>query len=116
MSHFTTIQTEIRDITALRKACDELGLELNERGEARGYGANRHTGEHVIRLKGPYDIAVNREDNGALGLTCDWWGGHVEREVGKSYGRILQLYDIRAQHLFDDRCAQIDLFKVSHQA
>ena len=94
MSHFTTIQTQIRDIAALRGACRELGVELIENAEGRGYSSNRRKGEYVIRLKGPYDIAVNRQKDGTFGLTCDWWQGHVEREVGKNYGRLLQLYGV----------------------
>ena len=39
MSHFTTIQTQIRDIAALRAACQELGLDLIENAVARGYPA-----------------------------------------------------------------------------
>ena len=94
MSHFTTIQTQIRDLDALRTACHELGLELLDHAKARGYGGNSRKGEHVIRLKGPYDIAVNMQTDGNYGLTTDWWDGHVEREVGKSFGRLLQLYGV----------------------
>lgn len=94
MSHFATIQTEIRDIQSLRAACHELGVLLIDNADARGYGDNRRHGDHVIRLKGPYDVAVNREDTGKYGLTTDWWGGHVEREVGTNYGRLLQLYGV----------------------
>ncbi len=93
MSHFTTIQTQIKDIRALGKACAELGLELTENAVARGYGNNTNPGQYVIRLKGPYDIAVNKERN-HFGLTTDWWGGHVEKEVGKNYGRLLQMYGV----------------------
>jgi hypothetical protein len=51
---------------------------------------------HVIKLKGPYDIAVepDKENNGSYGLTTDWWDGHVAREVGIGYGRLLQSYGI----------------------
>ncbi len=94
MSHFTMITTQIKDIEALRKACEEMGLSLSQGIEARGYGANRHTGEHVIVLKGPYDIAVNRQPDGTFGLTTDWWDGHVEKEVGANYGKLLQLYGV----------------------
>ena len=101
MSHFTTIQTQIRDIDALRDACAELGLELLPNADARGFGQQRRHGEYVIRLKGPYDVAINHEtaegDNkgkGSYGLTTDWWDGHVEREVGPKYGRLLQLYGV----------------------
>ena len=94
MSHFATIQTQIRDIEALRDACAEMGLLVLQNTEARGYGTNRHHGEHVIALKGPYDIALNRQPDGAYGLTTDWWDGHVEKEVGKDYGKLIQLYGV----------------------
>ena len=59
MSHFTTIKTQIKDAAALRSAVTELGLELIANAEARGYISNKTKGAFVIRLKGPYDIAVN---------------------------------------------------------
>ena len=94
MSHFTTIQTQVRDLDALADACRELGVELIRQGTARGYSGNARKGDAVIRLKGPYDIAANRQGDGAYELTCDWWNGHVEKEVGKDYGRLLQLYGV----------------------
>jgi len=94
MSHFTTIRTEIRDIDALRDACDELGLELLQNAEARGYSSNKRRGDYVIRLKGAYDVALNQQKDGTYGLTTDWWGGHVEQEVGPNYGRLLQFYGV----------------------
>lgn len=94
MSHFATIQTQIRDVEALREACAEMGLLLLQNTTARGYGANQQRGEYVIALKGPYDIALNRQPDGTYGLTTDWWEGHVEKEVGKNYGKLLQLYGV----------------------
>ena len=94
MSHFTEIKTQIKDIAALDRACAELGLSLVPNADARGYANNHTHGDHVIRLKGPYDIAVNQQPDGNHGLTTDWWAGHVEREVGKDFGRLLQLYGV----------------------
>jgi hypothetical protein len=94
MSHFTTIRTQIRDADALRDACRELGVELLENAEARGYRENRQRGDLVIRLKGPYDIAANRQEDGTYLLATDWWDGHVEQEVGANFGRLLQLYAV----------------------
>jgi hypothetical protein len=93
MSHFTTIKTQIKDIQALQTACGELGLKLVPNANARGFLSNTHKGEYVIKLKGPYDIALNEQD-GAYGLTADFWDGHVEKEVGKDYGKLLQLYGV----------------------
>lgn len=94
MSHFTTIKTQIKDIEALRAACREMGLGLLPNAIARGYGANSRKGDFVIKLKGPFDIAVNRQPDHMYGLTTDWWAGHVEKEVGKDYGKLLQLYGV----------------------
>ncbi len=94
MSHFTTIQTQIKDTDSLREACRELSLELLHNAEARGYGGSQQRGEFVIRLKGPYDVALNRQADGTYGLSTDWWDGHVEKELGTNYGRLLQLYAV----------------------
>ena len=95
MSHFTTIQTQVRDLEALQDACRELGLQLVENAEARGYGANTRRGEAVIQITaGPYDIALNRGADRSYELATDWWRGHVEKAVGKNYGRLLQLYGV----------------------
>ena len=94
MSHFTEIKTQIKDIEALRSACAELGLALKENAMARGYYENKTKGEYVIKLKGPYDVAVNQQPDGTFGLTADLWQGHVEKEVGSNYGRLMQLYAV----------------------
>jgi len=94
MSHFTTIKTQIKDIDALRSAVQEMGLSLLQKTTARGYSENNIKGDYIIRLKGPYDVAVNKQPDGTFGLTTDWWNGHVEKEVGKEYGKLLQLYGV----------------------
>jgi hypothetical protein len=96
MSHFTTIQTQIRDLDALHDACGELGLIMLPNANCRGYAGVTRLAPHVIQLKGPYDVAVDPspENDGTYGLTTDWWDGHVAREVGIGYGRLLQSYGI----------------------
>jgi hypothetical protein len=94
VSHFTSIRTQIKDVTALRSACGELNLPLLQDAEARGYAGQTRRGDFVIQLKGPYDIAVNRQTDGTYGLTTDWWQGHVEQQVGANFGKLLQLYGV----------------------
>ena len=94
MSHFTTIQTQIKDLDALRSALAEMNLPLFPNAKARGYSTTSITGDFVIRLNGPYDIAVNKQHDSTYGLTTDWWAGHVEKEVGPKFGRLLQLYGV----------------------
>ena len=56
MSHFTTIQTQIRDLEAMRDASVELGLQLLADTQCRGYAGVTRPAPHVIKLKGPYEI------------------------------------------------------------
>ena len=96
MSHFTTIQTQIRDLEALRDVSVEMGFQLLANTSCRGYAGTTRLAPHVIQLKGPYDIAVepSKENDGSYGLTTDWWDGHVAKEVGIGYGRLLQSYGV----------------------
>ncbi len=96
MSHFTTIQTQIRDLEALADASQEMGFLFLSDTHCRGYAGMNRQAPHVIRLKGPYDIAVepSQENPETYGLTTDWWDGHVAREVGENFGRLLQTYGI----------------------
>jgi len=96
MSHFTTIQTQIRDLEALSDACTELGVALVSNTQCRGYAGITRQAPHAIKLHGPYDIAVDPspENDGTYGLTTDWWDGHVVKEVGEGYGRLLQAYGV----------------------
>ena len=45
MSHFTTVTTQIKDITALRSACSEMGVKVLENTTARGYSTNTIRGD-----------------------------------------------------------------------
>ena len=94
MSHFTTIKTEVRDLEALNDACTEMGLQLLKDDHCRGYAGIQRKADHVIKLKGPYDIAVDPVEGGRYGFSADWWEGHVAKEVGPGYGRLLQSYGI----------------------
>lgn len=96
MSHFTTIQTQIRDLDSLNDACAEMDLKLVQNANCRGYAGVNRLAPHVIQLKGPYDIAVEpaKENDGSYGLTADLWDGHVAKEVGTGYGRLLQGYSV----------------------
>lgn len=94
MSHWANIQTQIKDIEALAHACAELGVKLIADSTARGYGKQTMKADYVIRLPGPYDVALAKQPDGTFTLTTDWWGGSVEAVVGKNYARLKQLYAV----------------------
>ena len=63
MSHFTSIQTQIKDLDALADACKELGVELVLGGEARGYAGQTRKGEAVVKrdLYGIYNLLARTD-------------------------------------------------------
>ena len=62
MSHFTEIKTQIKDIEALRLACQELGLSLVPNADARGYYENKTRGDYVTgRMKPSHLWAVQNQ-------------------------------------------------------
>jgi len=95
MSHQTTIQDiQVTDLDALAEACKDLGLQLTK-GKARGYYGATVKCDHVIRLRGPYDVAVHRQADGTYSLSADLWRGHVERELGPGLQKLKQRYAYR---------------------
>jgi hypothetical protein len=112
MSHWTEMQTEITDLEALRAACAELGLAVLDDVHARGFAGQRRLARYVIKCPGRYDIAVDRDEaTGHLKLNTDWWGGDVEKVVGKDYGKLLQLYGVHKA----TAAAQAKRYRVTRQ-
>ncbi|MEK5071703.1 DUF1257 domain-containing protein [Sporosarcina sp. FSL K6-1508] len=94
MSHFTSIKTSIKDIESLKVAAQSLGLIVVENQKARGYMGQKIKGDYVIKLKGPYDIALIKQASGTYEIVTDWWNGHVAKEVGPNGGQLLQNYGV----------------------
>ncbi|MCK5805301.1 MAG: DUF1257 domain-containing protein, partial [Lentisphaeria bacterium] len=43
---------------------------------------------------GPYDVALQEQLDGSFRLVADLWQGHVEKELGKGFGTLKQLYGV----------------------
>ena len=75
MSHFTTVETRINSLSALRKACEKLGYHFTEgTGEIEDYYHHRHRAQAKIAIAGPYDVAVVHEpgEEESYSLVADW--------------------------------------------
>ena len=94
MSHFTGVETQIKDLEAFKKACRELALPLQVGGVARGWAGNTLAADYVIKMPCKYDVAVHVQPDGTLKLTTDWYDGSVARIVGKSFQKLSQLYAV----------------------
>ena len=83
MSHFTTVETKIKDLVALKAALKDLGYEFehNEAGvEVRGYQGQKEKAEMSIRASRTYDVGVKATATG-YEFVADWWGVETTRGV-----------------------------------
>jgi len=128
MSHVATIDVEVRDLEALKAACQALGLEfVAGQRTYRWYG--RHVGDyslpqgftaedlgncdHAIRVPGnrqAYEIGVVKRRDGRPGyvLLWDFWcGGYgLEERVGKNAHKLRQAYAVEAAKRAAQRTGQ----------
>ena len=76
MSHFTRVQTVIRDQTLLEEAPRQLQhqFQAGERVPIRGYQGNQESGQVVIDTGSGYDIGFQRQADQSFAVCADWWG------------------------------------------
>ena len=83
MSHFTTVETKIKDLVALKAALKDLGFEFSEAEqgvEVRGYLGQKETAELSIHASKQYDVGVKATANG-YEFVADWWGVETGRGI-----------------------------------
>ncbi len=81
MSHFTTVQTKIRDMVCLREALKDLNLdytEAEEGVEVKGYHGQTLKANIAIHASKSYDVGVQVTQQG-IELVADWWGVETTR-------------------------------------
>jgi hypothetical protein len=75
MSHFTRIETQIKDQQALAAALESLKLRHALDAVVRGYRGQTTRAELVAQPGGDYDIGFVRESaDTAFAIVADWWG------------------------------------------
>jgi hypothetical protein len=77
MSHFTTIRVQIKDGSVLAESLGELGYEVLQNVEVRGYEGNKTTAEYVIRQSNGYDLGFRRSGDN-YELVADFWGARID--------------------------------------
>ena len=85
MSHTLNIETEIRDLNALRAACERLGVRC-EHGEHQLY-ASTETGHGVFLKDWEYPAVVKEDGKVAYDTYNGRWGDEVRlSELKANYG------------------------------
>jgi len=93
MSHFTSVETKIKDLVALKRALKDLNIqftaaEQEEQVFVKGYQGQTTGAAMSIHISKSYDIGVKVDANGGVQFVADWWG--VETTRGWSEEEFLQ--------------------------
>lgn len=83
MSHFSTVETQMKDIACILEAIKDLGYECvqSEQGvNVRGYNQQLEKADICIKVSGKYDVGLRINENGCE-LLADWWGVEATRGV-----------------------------------
>ena len=102
MSHLAKIELEINDLTALKKACQRMGLEFRETQKTfRWFGDNPAPCDHTISIPGDsssYEIGVIKNGK-SFELQCDFWNRTLKSKIGENGGLFKQAYALEKAKL-----------------
>ena len=98
MSHLSRIETEITDLSTLKKAVKRLGGELKEGQKSFTWYRNQMGNcDHAIKFpEASYEIGVTKVEK-KFELTCDYYYvGGLPKYIGETGGLLSQAYGIEA--------------------
>lgn len=80
MSHFSTIQVQIKNGEILNQTLQELGYTVECNKKVRGYQGNKTEAEYVIRQDNGYDLGF-RLNGENYELVADFWGARIDQKA-----------------------------------
>ena len=79
MSHFTTIKVQIKQGEVLLDVLQELGYQVEQNTQVRGYMGDTTNAEYVIRQANGYDLGFRKNGEG-YELVADFWGAKINQQ------------------------------------
>ena len=79
MSHFTTIKVQIKQGEVLLDVLQELGYQVEQNTQVRGYMGDKTNAEYVIRQANGYDLGFRKNGEG-YELVADFWGAKINQQ------------------------------------
>ena len=79
MSHFTTIKVQIKKGEVLLDVLQELGYQVEQNTQVRGYMGDTTNAEYVIRQSNGYDLGFHKNGEG-YELVADFWGAEINQQ------------------------------------
>ncbi|MFN7660262.1 MAG: DUF1257 domain-containing protein [Dolichospermum sp.] len=89
MSHFTTIKVQIKQGEVLLEVLQELGYQVEQNTQVRGYMGDKTNAEYVIRQANGYDLGFRKNGEG-YELVADFWGAEINQQ--EFVNHIIQSY------------------------
>jgi len=100
MSHTVKINVKFKttEFKQLTKAFSQLGWTINQNAHARQYSGTSPVYQHVAvnPEKGSrgYDIGITPLPTGELDLKSDFYGGSIEKSLGKDLNKLRQEFAV----------------------
>ncbi len=79
MSHFTTIKVQIKKGEVLLHVLQELGYQVEQNTNVRGYMGDTTNAEYVIKQSNGYDLGF-RQNGESYELVADFWGAKINQQ------------------------------------
>ena len=79
MSHFTTIKVQIKQGEVLLQVLKELGYQVEQNTQVRGYMGDKTNAEYVIKQSNGYDLGF-RKNGESYELVADFWGAKINQQ------------------------------------
>jgi len=79
MSHFTTIKVQIKQGEVLLDVLQELGYQVEQNTQVRGYMGDTINAEYVIRQANGNDLGFRKNGEG-YELVADFWGAEINQQ------------------------------------
>ncbi|MGB3263382.1 MAG: DUF1257 domain-containing protein [Microcoleus sp.] len=79
MSHFTTIEVQIKNGELLHQVLEELGYKVELNVQVRGYRGDKTNAEYAIRQSNGYDLGFRRNGD-RYELVADFWGARINQQ------------------------------------
>ena len=79
MSHFTTIKVQIKQGEVLLQVLKELGYQVEQNTQVRGYMGDKTNAEYVIKQSNGYDLGFRQNGEG-YELVADFWGAKINQQ------------------------------------
>jgi hypothetical protein len=79
MSHFTTIKVQIKQGEVLYQVLKELGYQVVQNTQVRGFMGDKTNAEYVIKQSNGYDLGF-RKNGESYELVADFWGAKINQQ------------------------------------